>query len=89
LSEQEALSKIGSMPRHTTTAMRLSATNRLESTMARADEEDPQAQIVFDSSWHTSSYELMQGLDVVEHPAAGGTFAESIPALNQASSKQA
>jgi hypothetical protein len=42
-----------------------------------------------DSSWHTSSYELLQGLEVVELQGIPPTFADTLPAFHAAAAKRA
>lgn len=37
-----------------------------------------------DSNWYTSSFELAQGLDVIEHHCAAPTFADTLPAFQSA-----
>jgi hypothetical protein len=35
----------------------------------------------FDSNWYTSSFELAQGLEVIEHQDASPPFADTMPAF--------
>jgi hypothetical protein len=42
-----------------------------------------------DSSWHTSSFELLQGLEVVELHGMPTTFADTLPAFHAAVAKRA
>jgi hypothetical protein len=44
---------------------------------------------VEDSSWHTSSFELQQGLEVIELHGIPPTFADTLPAFHAATAKRA
>lgn len=69
----------------TTVALLEAVAGRLARLLPQRDApvEAPHAWVGGDSGWHTSSFELRQGLDVVEldaAPAAAAFFADTLPA---------
>jgi hypothetical protein len=84
LSRRIAAPTIGGMPIRQTAIMLNLILDRLSRLLPQAEaSEAAHAWINEDSSWHSSSFELARGLEVIEHRGLpAGLFADTMPAFH-------
>ena len=71
------------MPRPSTNTMLASIVDHLARWLPeREPDVAPHPWTGADSSWHTSSFELLQGLEVIEHHEPHLVFADTLPAFH-------